>query len=200
MQDSSTMYKAAHEGGSYGQFITTVKGGHFFFDKPVFDAEEIAHSLGNTCRYSGHSLRFFSTAEHSLLVSGLCEFLGLADPFEGLMHDGHEAYLVDMPSPWKAMLPDYKKFEKRLEAALRKQYNLSPTVSDGCKQADWLALAIESRTLLPTKGNDFLWPPGIREQANKLVDVKVNCFTPEVARSHFMVAFSELGGPRGFTS
>lgn len=195
MQQSSDLYAAK---SFTDQFITTVKGEHFHIANPVFDAEEIAHALGNICRYSGHSLRFYSVAEHSVLVAMLCEQMGLADPFEGLLHDGHEAYLVDMPSPWKALLPEYRKIEGKLELALRAQYRLAPKPSDGCKTADWIALAIETRTLLPTKGADFLWPPGIREQANKLMDIKVNCFPPAVARDHFLATFAELAGPRGF--
>lgn len=179
-------------------YISTFRGERFYLDKPVFDAVEIGHALGNLCRYGGQCLRFYSVAEHSLLVAMLCEQLGLADPFEGLMHDAHEAYLQDMPKPWKAALPDYSAIEHKLEAAMRQQYRLAPTISQGCKTADWIALAIESRVLLPSKGDDFAWPQGIREQANKLMDLQLNYWHPAIARDHFMVTFAELSGPRGF--
>jgi hypothetical protein len=179
-------------------YISTFKGERFYLDSPKFDIDEVGHALGNNCRYGGQCLRFYSVAEHSLLVAMLCEQLGLADPFEGLLHDGHEAYLLDMPKPWKAVLPDYVKHEKRLELALRQQFRLSDTISEGCKKADWIALAVESRVLLPSKGDDFEWPPGIREEANKLMDFQLNYWAPPVARDHFMATFAELGGPRGF--
>lgn len=178
-------------------YISTVKGERFYLDNPKFDAEEVGHALGNLCRYGGQSLRFFSVAEHSVLVCMLCEQLGLADPFEGLMHDAHEAYFIDLPSPWKAALPGYVMYEKRLEAAMRSQYKLADHISTGCKQADLIALAIESRFLLPNKGDDFEWPPGIRAQANKLADIRLNYWDPGVARSHFMTTYAELAGPRG---
>lgn len=180
-------------------YITTFKGERFYLSAPKFNAEEIAHATGNVCRYGGHCLRFYSVAEHSLLVAMLCEQLGLADPFEGLMHDAHEAYLGDMPTPWKASLLDYCAMESHLERALRAQYNLSDTISLGCKEADLIALAIESRMLLPNKGDDIEFPVGVREQANRLLDIRLNYWSPAVARDHFLVVFSELGGPRGFT-
>ena len=34
----------------------------------LFDIVEIAHALANQCRYSGHTRRHYSVAEHSLLV------------------------------------------------------------------------------------------------------------------------------------
>lgn len=180
-------------------YISTVKGERFYLNNPRFDVDEIGHVLGNLCRYGGHSLRFYSVAEHSVLVAMLCEQLGLADPFEGLMHDAHEAYWLDMPKPWKMSLPDYVAIEHRLETAMRKTYNLAPKISDGCKTADWIALALEARLMLPMKGDDFEFPEGIRAQANKLADIRLNFWEPAVARSHFMAVFNEMAGPRGIT-
>lgn len=177
-------------------YISTSKGERFYIDAPVFDIEEIGHALGNQCRFGGQSLRFYSVAEHSVLVCMLCEQLGLADPFEGLLHDGHEAYLIDMPKPWKAVLPGYEVAEKKLETSMRVHYRLAPTISPGCKQADMIALAIEARLMLPSKGDDIEWPEGIRAQANKLAHIRLNFWEPAIARSHFMAVFNELAGPR----
>lgn len=180
-------------------FISTVKGEKFFLNNPRFDVDEIGHALGMLCRYGGHCLRFYSVAEHSILVAMICEQLGLADPFEGLMHDAHEAYFIDLPKPWKMALPGYVAHETRLETAMRQTYNLSDTISVGCKTADWIALALEARQLLPSKGDDFAFPDGIRAQANSMAKIKLNYWSPEVARSHFMATFAELGGPRGIS-
>jgi uncharacterized protein len=181
-------------------YISTVKGRQFYISKPVFDAEEMGHAMGNACRYGGHSRRFYSVAEHSLLVAMLCEQLGLADPFEGLMHDAHEAYFVDMPKPWKMLIPQYVEIEQYLEGKLREQYKLVPKISDGCKQADLIALAMEARQLLPNKGTDFEWPPGILAQAHRLRDFQLNYWEPNIARSHWLAAFAEFAGPRGIVS
>ena len=65
--------------------------------------EDIAHSLGMQCRYTGHVKFFYSVAEHCCLVHDwLLEQhdspkLALA----GLLHDAGEAYTGDMSSPLK---------------------------------------------------------------------------------------------------
>lgn len=179
-------------------YIDTLKGGKFFLDVPLFDIEEIAHALGQKVRYNGHCRRFFSVAEHSLLVAGVMATLGLGHPFEGLLHDAHEAYLPDVPAPWKPLMPDFCKIEKALEAKLRSAFGLPVVMSAGAKQADWIARAIEAKQLMASKGKEWFYPDGIREQANKFMDIRITGYPPEIARDHFLAAFGELGGPRGF--
>src|SRR4051812_16341267 len=82
-------------------------GDFFDFKDPRnhnYDIKAIAHALSNLCRYTGHSKRFYSVAEHCVLVSRL------VDPrfaFEGLMHDASEAFCGDVASPLKKLLPGY---------------------------------------------------------------------------------------------
>lgn len=178
-------------------YISTCKGSRFYIDTPVFDIEEIAHAGGNLCRYGGHSRRFYSVAEHSILVATIMEQLGLGDPFEGLMHDGHESYLVDLPKPWKAKVAGYTEVEKVLEVELRIAFSLPEEITTGCKTADLIALAIEARMLLPSKGDDFEWPDGIIAQANRFRDWHVPCFAPTLARDHFLATYAELRNGRG---
>lgn len=179
------------------QWIETCKGRAFYLEAPVFDIEEIAHSLSNVCRYAGHCVRFYSVAEHSYLVSRIMDVLKLGDPLEGLLHDGTESVLADIASPWKALLPDYKRIEHKLDAALRKQFELPPEITDGCKTADWVALAIEAKRLLPSRGRDWPMPEGVREKA---MEFETIChggwylgMPPADAKSRFLVTASQLG-------
>jgi hypothetical protein len=55
--------------------------------------EDVAHSLAFQCRYNGHCKRFFSIAEHSVIMSQ--QDGGLS----GLLHDAHEAYIGDIIRP-----------------------------------------------------------------------------------------------------
>lgn len=178
-------------------YISTSKGRRFYLSAPVFDIEEIAHSTSLMCRFNGHCRQFYSVAEHSLLVALICEQLGLADPFEGLMHDAHEAYLVDLAKPWKVEVPGFELVEKRLELAMRKHYQLTDEITAGCKRADWIALAIEARALLPSRGTDFAWPEGVLADAARLSDIRVNCQLPGVSRQYFLHTFAELSAGRG---
>lgn len=149
-------------------YIELYNGERFYIYRPHFDIDVIAHGLAKNCRYTGQCKRFFSVAEHSVLVAKLMEDLNLGDPFEGLMHDGTEAYLSDLAAPWKALLPDYKKLEAQIELPLRRHFGLPDTITAGCKRADWLALFIEANTLMATKAKDWIAPDGIKEQAAEL--------------------------------
>lgn len=75
-------------------------------DPAKIHAPDIAHHLGMLCRYGGGVSRFYSVAEHSVLVADLLEWQG--QPSEvvlaGLLHDAAEAYVGDMIAPLKFAL------------------------------------------------------------------------------------------------
>lgn len=142
--------------------------GRFYASAPRFDIRDIAWSLPSKPRFSGFTKRPYSVADHSVLVSYLMEDLGLGNPLEGQLHDATEAYLPDIPSPWKRLLPDYRAFEKGLETKMREHFGLPKTKSEGCSKADWLALYIEGEALLPAGTADFVNPYGFREEAMAL--------------------------------
>ena len=139
----------------YSSPWTCTQHGTFHLDRPVFDIRDIAHALSLCCRFNGHINRFYSVASHSIMVSVIMGDLKLGDPREGLLHDGTEAYLSDVPAPFKQCLPDWRAVDARLETALRAQFSLPPTKSDGLKRADWLALFMEAYVLLPCKGESI---------------------------------------------
>lgn len=180
-------YKA-HEISLY---IETASGANFYMDDPQFDIKDIAHALAHQCRYTGHSKQFYSVAEHSILVSRIVEDLGLGDPFEGLMHDAAEAYLSDIAAPWKALLPDYKKLEARIETPLRLWAGVPEKLSEGVKRAGWLALFIEARALIPSGARDWIAPEGIKEQALDL-HYEIRCYSPHFAKTQFWHRYVDL--------
>lgn len=128
--------------------IQTFGGGCFDFNFPeeqTFDIYDIAHALSNICRFTGHTTSFYSVAQHCVLVSMLVpERLAL----KGLLHDAAEAYLGDVASPLKAMLPQYKTIETRVENALLMSFGLSPGPDPIIKHADQRALVTEARDLM----------------------------------------------------
>jgi hypothetical protein len=114
------------------------------------DLADIAHSLSQMCRYTGHSRVFFSVAEHSVRVSRI---VSLSDAAWGLLHDATECYLVDIPSPLKR-LPEfapYRAIEARTMRAVCERFNLSPVQPSSVTDADGILLATEARDLMPMK-------------------------------------------------
>lgn len=186
METAAEHYKR-HEIALY---IETVKGNKFYFDNPVFDIEEIAHALSMQCRYTGHTSRFYSVAEHSILVANILQLEG-KDAFEGLMHDATEAYLSDIAAPWKAMLPDYKVMESKLELPMRRFYGLPDLITHDCKRADWIALFIEAAQLIPSGAKDWIAPDGVKDAAVEYARY-LQCLSPNAARRAFLLRYEEL--------
>lgn len=179
------------------EYIETVTGRKFYLMRPTFDILDIAHALANNCRYTGHVRRRYSVAEHCILVSEIMEDQKLGDPFEGLMHDAHEAYIGDMASPWKRLLPDYNVHEARIELAMRQWAGLEDKISKGAKLADYTALILEARRLLPSKAADWGMSAEVIAMADKCeADYHILCYDPDGARHAFMVRYNQLKGTR----
>lgn len=127
--------------------ILTSTGQYFRFRHPEehkYDIEEIAHALSHVCRYTGHCKEFYSVAQHSVLVA---MSLPPALQFQGLMHDASEAYLGDVSSPLKSLLPEYKALEERVERAISKSFGMPFPLDPQVKVADMRMLMTEKRDL-----------------------------------------------------
>lgn len=106
-------------------YIVTLSGVHagppgVFHPKDVRLAD-IIPALAKICRYNGHLDRYYSVAEHSVLVSRMAEEAGEEDEVirAALFHDAHEAYTGDRPSPQKDMIAGWREFESAYEDAVR---------------------------------------------------------------------------------
>ena len=176
-------------------WIETYTGRRFELSNPSFCIEDIAQGLSNIARFNGQC-KFLSVAEHSLAVADLMTLEGEGDPFEGLMHDAVEAYLSDVPSPFKSLLPDWSRFEDNCDRALRRDFYLPETKSEACHKADTMMLFCEAHFLLPNKGRNFSEDPSLRFRMEPLYDVfRPMGLPPGVAKSYFLKRFEELGGP-----
>ena len=85
---------------------------------------------------------FLLRAQHSVYVSQIVppEYV-----FEALLHDATGPYMGDIPSPLKAMLPDYKAIEKRVDAVIREKFGLPPVMTIDVHHADLVMPATERR-------------------------------------------------------
>lgn len=168
-------------------WIQTYSGRRFTPTNPNPDAvviQDIAHSLSMQCRFGGHSAKFYSVAQHCVLVSYICNF---EDAFWGLMHDASEAYLVDVPRPIKrsGKMDSYLDFEDKVQAAICKRFGLSEKEPVSVKRADKILLSTEARDLLANLRSDWTLP----EQP---LPFKIVALEPRQAKDLFMKRFFEL--------
>lgn len=116
-----------------------------------YDVDSIARALSKICRFGGRLHRFYSVATHSVYVSMVVPSeLALA----ALLHDAAEAFIGDVSSPLKALLPEYRRIEASIEEAIFSQFNLPYPLPAAVKHADLCVLAAERRDLL-SKRFDF---------------------------------------------
>lgn len=99
------------------------------------DIEDIAHALAHECRYAGHVKEFYSVAQHSVIVSRLCE---PQDALWGLLHDGAEAYLGDVVKPLKVTgaFAAFREMEMRMQLAICSRFGLPPEEPASVKRID----------------------------------------------------------------
>lgn len=164
--------------------IQTFTGKCFDFldpDPDSIDIRDIAHALSLVNRFGGHTPKPYSVAQHCVLASFAAPY-ELA--FEALMHDAQEAYVGDIPTTLKQLMPQYQVIEDRAEAAIRAKFGLPEEFSPIVKMID--------RRLLVTEAREFgmNWWPIMGVEPYPHMDV-----TPwhwEEARDQFMRRFNNL--------
>jgi uncharacterized protein len=174
--------------------IITKTGGRVDLTDPLsldnhFTVEDIAAGLSKQCRFNGQIDRFYSVAEHSVLVSRMVpDSLALA----ALMHDAAEAYLGDVVTPLKSLIEGYETLEHgmmvAISCALDFDYELLGShARKYIKIADLKALKIEKNNFYPNEP-DF--------ESTRFVSVDsaatLKCLPPEAAYCEFIARFNEL--------
>ena len=165
--------------------ISTYDGEFFDFKNPEgydYSILEIVHALSNICRYGGHSNRFYSVAEHSVIVSKL---VPSKYALIGLLHDASEAFVGDMPSPLKALCPEYREIEGRVHRAIAKAFDLPYPFPPEIKLADKQAYRAEREQI--TTVADNMWYTDIPP-----ADINVQCLCPELAHWQFLQRFNQI--------
>lgn len=170
-------------------WIQTYSGRRFNPTNPNPDAiviQDIAHALSMQCRFTGHTKKFYSVAQHSVYVSHICNE---EDALWGLMHDASEAYLVDVPRPLKrsGKFQAYLDFEAQMQEAICKRFGLPIQEPPSVKKADTKLLATEARDLMSPLHSDWV------NRTTPLPFV-IEAWEPQKAKNMFMQRFYELIG------
>lgn len=166
--------------------IATATGQYFNFLEPdplLIDIRDISTGLSNTCRFGGQCKRFYSVAEHCVLMSHIVpeRFALIA-----LMHDAAEAFTGDIPKPLKQLLPDFAVIEERVEFAVSQAFGIPVKLPPEIKTADRQMLCAEQMQVM---GNSDEW---VHTQATKPAEITVRFWTPPQAEEQFTARFNEL--------
>lgn len=152
-----------------------------------FNVLDAAHALGKICRFTGQCWRFYSVAEHSVLVSRM---VAPEHALAGLLHDAHEAFVGDVAAPLKALLADYRALEDRIAAEVRIAAGLPPNLPPEVDAADKALLAFEMAELF---GASAMVPRGALDAALAAYPrPRIDGWEPALAAKNFMLRFVEL--------
>lgn len=173
-----------------GDWLQTFSGRQFWPMDPrsseVF-IEDIAHALAMQCRFAGHCLRFYSVAEHSVLLTRYFSRVGASTTIQlwALLHDASEAYLVDVPRPVKPYLEGYRQAEASVMAAICEKFGLPPRMPAEVHEADSAIIGNERDNMAPCVAEWYATGPG-------LDGVYLRNWSPEVAELEFTGEFRRL--------
>ena len=140
--------------------INTISGKKFNLLEPtveMVDLIDIAKGLAYKPHFGGMSPRFFSVAEHSLLVRYLLikNTVHVSPGIElaALLHDAAEAYIGDMLKPLKVHMPFYCEVEDRILKVIFERFGLKVYLLKLLKKYDLKAQEIEYNCFF--KGSEY---------------------------------------------
>ena len=165
----------------------SIIGGDFFDilspETSEYSIETIASALSMICRYTGHVDKFYSVAEHCVHVSyAITEKYAL----EGLLHDASEAFVGDVSSPLKKLLPNYKKIEENIQKDICSRFGLIYPLPEDVHKADKQLYWSERKMIAPAK--DTLWHGEFRSSRK----VEPEGWSPSKAKRKFLNRYNEL--------
>ncbi len=163
--------------------------------------EDIAVGLARECRYGKQTLRWYSVAEHSVIVSILAQEVGnqisqeygLAVAKEGLFHDCDESPLHDMPRPLKydpeMGLDSYRTCAANYRSVVFRRFGIRST-----KETHELIDTIDKRLVVDEINQLMRYPHMYLERHGTLkpTGVKIPALEHGAATELFLSRFAEL--------
>lgn len=172
-----------------GDWMQTFTGRAFWPLDPrpdEVDIADIAHALAHQCRYAGHCRKFYSVAEHSVLVA---RAVSPKHRLWALLHDAAEAYLVDLPRPVKRSVIGYATAEAAVMLAICARYGLAPDMPAEVHEAD-------NRILLDESAQNMAPHPMPWNLPGEPIGLQLEYWTPVFAEIQFMTMFEALSAGR----
>ena len=175
-----------------GKWILTHRGHPFSFtylDKNVYDIKDIAHALAMTCRFGGMTEWHYSVAQRSChIAEELFRETGDASlAMDGLMHDAEEAYMGDMKTPLKEMMPEFRDMSDKVDEIIRHRFykfGVPLKMQPLTKEYDTRILLDEKTYLLPQNG--IAWDI---EKTHSPLGIHIPQISPYLAERRFLELF-----------
>ena len=168
--------------------LQTSEDNYFDYLEPNADQiyiRDIAKALSKQCRFNGHCSHFYSVAQHSIHVA---EIAPTELKLVALLHDAAEAYMGDIPTPLKKLLPQYKDMERKVENVILQAYGIKPDKIFDIKPYDLILLATEKRDLMPAAyGENWSMLNGIEP-----LNDRIRPWSADVAEKEFLNMWDEL--------
>ena len=143
-----------------------------FDPKPeVICIEDIAHAEAAIPRFAGHLNKHYSVAQHSLMAA---ELATPKNRKAALLHDATEAFMLDMPTPIKNQLPEYKLAEDRLMAVIAEKFGIQFPFDPEIKEIDKYLVNLEWEKLVRNPDKEF------------------KCLTAIQAKKEFLRVYNEI--------
>lgn len=165
------------------------------------DIVDIANQLAKVCRYNGCLQEDYKVAQHCVIVEELVveelkqlEILAMGrihSPFlikkirlQALLHDADEAYMPDIPSPYKPLLPDVRELQKKLQQHIFKHFDLPEFEHSIIRSVDKDVRIAEIRSM-------SLWPEGDSKE-DRFPNLHIEPWSWREARDKFLDKFHDI--------
>lgn len=160
------------------------------FDPSHIDIRDIAYSLSNQTRFNGHLKYPISVAQHSVNVADFVyEYTQDEETaLWGLLHDASEAYIGDIPTPFKSLFIEIKEKEDEILEEIVNEYGLVYPMPSIVHEVDV--------KMLKTEAFVFGGPEVLRSEKDPddILFWNQDVWSPEEARFKFLERYLEYTG------
>lgn len=190
-------------------WIRTVSAKKFYPKNPdlnQYDIVDIAHATAHVNRYNGHMDHAYSVGQHSVLVSeqvlkmwdnnatgdyGSDDWMAFRASLglQALLHDATEAYIPDMPSPIKLLLPDFMEMEEKIKVSIMKAFDLPEEFHPLIEEVDKGIRGSEIKWLFTALKGDDVW-------AEDIYEIVITPWPVAYTKARFLDAFNLLESER----
>ncbi len=183
---------AAHQ--DRGPWSTAYSGARFYpldLRPEEVDIADISHALSHLCRFGGHCNRFYSVAEHSVILSRI---VPKPMALQALLHDAAEAYsgFGDVLPPAKEAAPVIREIEHAITRAVAARFGLPWPFPAYLCEADKALAKAEADVMMPSATRDWFEGRVLVE----IPDVQIEACPPRQAEERFLVRWNILSRQR----